>query len=91
MLMSMPGAVRRSSPRSGGRKTAEAPSGAPIVKRRVERAGSNGSAVAMTLRARARTSAIGAASSAARAVGTTPFGVFRNSGSLSSRRSRPSP
>ena len=36
-------------------------------------------------------SAIGAASSIARAVGTTPLGVRRNSGSLSSRRSRPRP
>ena len=81
----------RSPARSGGRNTAEAPSGAPIVNRRVDVAGSNGSAVEMTLRTRARTSAIGAASSVARAVGTTPFGVLRNSGSLSSRRSRPSP
>ena len=91
MPMSMPGALLRSSASSGGSNTAETPSGAPIVNRRVDVAGSNGSAVAMTLRARARTSATGPASSVARAVGTTPLGVRRNSGSLSSRRSRPSP
>src|SRR6266850_2214829 len=87
----MPGAVRRSSARSGGRNTAETPSGAPIVNRRLDVPGLNGSAVEMTLRTRARISAIGAARSVARAVGTTPLGVLTNSGSLSSRRSRPSP
>jgi len=42
----------------------------------VEVAGSNGPALATTLRTRARMSAIGPASSVARAVGITPLGVF---------------
>ncbi len=43
------------------------------------------------LRARARMSATGPANSMARSVGTTPFGVRKNRGSLSSRRRRPKP
>src|SRR5262245_9981871 len=62
-----------------------------MMKRRLDLAGSNGSAAAMTLRARASTSAIGSASALARAVGSTPFGVRRNRGSLSSRRNRDRP
>ncbi len=64
------------------------PSGAAMMKRRADFAASNGSALEMTLRTPASTSAIGSASCAARAVGTTPFGVRRNTGSLSSSRSR---
>jgi hypothetical protein len=89
--MSTPGALLRSSASSGGINTADVPSAAAIVNRRVDLAGSNGSAVEMTLRARAKTSATGPDSSVARTVGTTPLGVRRNSGSLSRRRSRPSP
>jgi hypothetical protein len=89
--MSIRGAPRPSSARSGGRITADTPSGAPIVKCRAEVAGSNGSAVAITLLAPASTAPIGPASSTARAVGTTPFGVRRNNGSFSRRRSRPNP
>ena len=63
---------------SGGSSTV--PSGVPIVKRRSERAGSNGSAVATTRRTRARMSAIGSANSRARAVGATPFGVRQKQG-----------
>ena len=62
-----------------------------MTKRRFEVAGSKGSAVASTLRVRVRMSAIGPASAVARAVGITPFGTRRNSGSLSSRRSRDRP
>jgi hypothetical protein len=69
--MSTLGEDRFNSTRSRARNTAEAPSGAPMMKRRVEIAGSNGSAVEKTLRTRASTSAIGADSSVARAVGTT--------------------
>ena len=61
--MPMPGAVPRSPASSCGRKTAETPSGAPIVNRRAEVEGSKGWAVAMTCLARAKTSATGAASS----------------------------
>ena len=61
------------------------------MKRRVDLAGSNGSAVATTFLIRARMSATGSASSIARAVGTTPFGVRKNRGSFSSLRSRPRP
>ena len=83
--------------RTGAVRRAAAARTRPKRRRRTDReparglAGSNGAAVAITLRARARTSAIGAASLVARAVGTTPLGVLRNSGSLSRRRSRPSP
>lgn len=48
-----PGALPPSTGRSGGRMTAETPSGAPIVSRRVDRAASNGPAVEMMPRARA--------------------------------------
>ena len=89
--ISMLGAARRRSASSGGSTTAETPSGAPSVKRRLEVAGSNGSAVETTPLIRARMSAIGCASSMARAVGTTPLGVLRNNGSLRRRRSRPRP
>jgi hypothetical protein len=58
------------------------------MKRREEVAGSNASALEMTLRTRASNSPTGAANCVARAVGNTPFGVRRNSGSLSNRRSR---
>jgi hypothetical protein len=71
--------------------TAETASGAPMVNRRRDRAASNCWALAITAPALATISAIGAASSAARADGTTPFGVLRNSGSLRRRLSRPRP
>jgi hypothetical protein len=77
MPMSTRGAKRRRSASSQGKNTAETPSGAPIVNRRVERAGSNGSEVETTLLTRARMSEIGSASSRARALGTTPLGVLR--------------
>ena len=87
----MPGAACRSSARRGGSTTAEMPSGAPIVNLRVDVAGSNGSAVETTRLTLARISATGSASSMPRAVGTTPFGVLRNSGSLRSCLSLPRP
>jgi hypothetical protein len=87
----MLGASSRTRASSGGRNTAETPSGAPMIKRRADIAGSNGSAVATTFLTRARISRIGPASSVARAVGTTPLGVRRNRGSFSKRRSLPSP
>lgn len=89
--VAMRGAIRLSLARSGRRITAETPSGAPIANRRTAVAGLKGAAVAMTLCTRARISAIGAPSSVARAVGTTPLGVLRKSGSLRSQRNRPSP
>jgi len=48
-------------------------------------------ALASTRRVRARISATGSASAIARAVGTTPRGVRRNSGTFIMRRSRQSP
>ena len=71
------GADLRNCSSSGESTDGNAPSGAPIVKRRLDVAGSNGSAVATTRRACARISAIGSASSSARTVGTTPFGVLQ--------------
>ena len=71
--------------------TADTPSGAPTINRRVDVPGSNGFAVATTSRTRARISEIAGASEAARSVGSTPLGVFRKSGSPSMRRKRPSP
>jgi hypothetical protein len=61
-----------------GRRKAVVPSGAPIVNARVDVPGSNGSEDVTTRRAPASISAMGPASSRARAVGTTPFGVRRN-------------
>ncbi len=56
MPISTPGAVLRSCSRSGVSTNGNAPSGAPIVKRRPDVAGSNGSAVATTRLACARIS-----------------------------------
>ncbi len=53
----------------------------PDHEARADVAGSNGAALARTCRVRAKISAMGSASAIARAVGTTPRGVRRNSGS----------
>ena len=87
----MPGAVALNVSSSGNSNTADEPSGAPIVNRRVVDAGSKGVADDSTLRVRASNSVIGEASWFARAVGVTPLGVFRNKGSLSRRLRRPMP
>ena len=87
----MPGAVALKVSSSGNNNTADEPSGAPIVNRRAVDAGSKGVAEDSTLRARASNSLIGEASWLARAVGVTPFGVFRNKGSLRRRLRRPIP
>ena len=56
--MSICGAASLKTVTSGDKNSAE-PSGAPIVKRRAEVAGSNGSAMSMMLRICASTSSIG--------------------------------
>ena len=66
-------------------------SGAPMTKRRLLVAGSNGAAVRSTPCTSDKISATGSRSANARAVGTIPFGVLRNNGSLSRRRRRARP
>ncbi len=71
MPICAPGASSPSTASSCGMNIAEIESGAPMRKQRVDVAGLNGAAVAMTFLARTSTSATAAARSVARAVGRT--------------------
>ena len=89
--MSMVGGRRAQGGKEGRQEHGRDSVGRADEKRRVDLAASKGAAVETMRLTRARMSAIGSARSVARAVGTTPRGVLRNSGSLRSRRSRPRP